>query len=65
MGIDKAKYNELLMRTWKAIAYMDNPDVSMTDKEKWQPNFIKLLDEVNSMITEDMRPREILYGFDV
>jgi hypothetical protein len=53
------------MRAWKAVYFMDNLTVNMADKEKWLPEFKKLLDEINSMITEDFTDNEILYGFQI
>jgi hypothetical protein len=63
--VDKQKYNDLLMRAWKAVYFMDNLTVNMADKEKWLPEFKKLLDEINSMITGDFTDNEILYGFQI
>jgi hypothetical protein len=60
----KQKYNDLLMRVWKAVFFMDGP-APMADKEKWLPEFQRLLDEINSMVTADMTPNEILGGYQI
>lgn len=63
---DKAKYNELLQRVLKGTMFLDGK-APMTDKQKWQPEYIKLLQEINLMIAEfiaegEKLTRDIILG---
>lgn len=45
MSVLVQKYNDLLIRYDKAAAYMDS-DASDVDKDKWEPEFQKILAEL-------------------
>lgn len=65
----KAQYNHVLGLIYKGSAYMDNPSVSNTDKDKAGPKFLKLIDAANKVLNElekvEVRytDKEILEGF--
>jgi hypothetical protein len=65
----KQQYNTLLMRQYKGQVYLD--DTSKPDREKWLPEYQKVVEELNGILSELQRlgvtvtEREVLGGFDV
>ncbi|MFT9496762.1 hypothetical protein [Anaerosolibacter sp.] len=41
----KEKYQECLKRYHKACAYMDDPSIPMEKKEKYMPEFLKVIED--------------------
>lgn len=66
----KQKYNELLQRVLKGTMFLDSK-APETEKEKWQGEYIKLLQEINLMVAEFIASGErmtkdiILGGFQI
>ena len=61
------EYNQLLARHNKAVAFLGS-NAPEPDKDKWMPEFIKIVRQCNKVITEihKVRPvtdKEILNGF--
>lgn len=48
----KNLYNRLLVRVRKGGEYLDNPSISMDDKEKAVQHFIKLTREASKILNE-------------
>jgi hypothetical protein len=46
----KKKYNDLLLRHEKACMYLDNTAVPVFQKDKWLPEFQKLIHEMDYII---------------
>lgn len=42
------RFNKVYARFEKGSVYMDGP-ASLEDKEKWQPEFLKLINELNDL----------------
>ena len=65
----KIAYNKLVLRHKKAEAYLNNNDIPMADREKYLPEFRKLLNNINKAIEDfnangiEMTADEILEGF--
>ena len=65
----KDQYNKLLLRHENAVMYLDNTKVPAMQKEKWLPEFEKLIEEMNWIIcvleADGYVPttQEILNGF--
>lgn len=48
----KQEYNALLMRQYKAVAYLDDDNNSAADREKWIPTYKKIIEELWVIICE-------------
>ena len=46
----KQKYNDLLIRHFKAVLLLDNAEVANIEREKWIPNYKKVIDEMTYII---------------
>ena len=46
------KLNELLKRHEKAVQYLDNMNIAAERKEKWLPEYEKLVQELNQLWDE-------------
>lgn len=52
---DKAAYNKLLKRFDKAVKWFNDPATSEADKDKFEPEFLKIIDELAAMAEEFIR----------
>jgi hypothetical protein len=48
----KRAYNDTLNRIMKATPLMDDPNIPDEKKDKWEPEFLRLKQEINSLVTE-------------
>ena len=65
MNLALSEYNQLLTRHNKAVSFLDS---NAPEKDKWMPEFIKIVKQCNKVIAEihKVRPvtdKEILNGF--
>lgn len=68
----KQEYNSLLLREAKAEIYLEDESIPVTEREKWQPEYKKIVDRLNELITQieaeigrKLTQSEIQGGFDV
>jgi hypothetical protein len=64
----KAEFNKLLKRFDKAVTWFDNPKVAEAEKDKYEPEFKKIIHDLAVMVEEfrkqgPMTREEILFGF--
>ena len=65
----KNEYNSVLPRMNKAMVYMDNPEVSDTEKDKYVPAFKTIERKLDGLIADIkqagyvMTPDDIINGF--
>jgi hypothetical protein len=66
----KNRYNEVLSREKKAVAFFDNPSESIEKKEKWLPKYHEITRQLSRMMNAyeaitgtEMKDDEILNGF--
>ena len=65
----KLQYNKLLLRHDKACIYLENDKVPALQRQNWLPEFEKVIEEMNYIISileaagECVSTQEILNGF--
>ncbi len=65
----KEKYNQLLAREKKAESYLMNEKVPLEEREKWLPEYLRIVQQLGQMIYEykqggnDITVDEQLNGF--
>jgi len=61
----KQQYNKLLERYQKGEAYVDGPDISHQELEKWMPEFLKIVKDLNLLLHKigEHTPDEAINGF--
>lgn len=66
----KNRYNAVLSREKKAVAFFDNPSESMDKKERWLPKYHEITRELSKMMKvyeiitgTEMNDDEVLNGF--
>ena len=63
---EKVAYNEMVKRFHKGCDYMDNPNEPQEDKEKWWPQFDKLMADMNMIAKEfKLTEEEMLNGIKI
>ena len=63
----KLLYNKTLERFSKAEAYMDNKDVPEKERDRWEPEFLKIVEQLNLLLIRigEHTPEESVNGFKV
>lgn len=63
----KLQYNKVLERYSKAEAYMDNDSIPSVDRERWAPEFIKIIDQLNNVLNRigEHTSEEAIHGFKI
>ena len=63
----KIQYNKALERLNKAEAYMDNKDVPEKERDRWEPEFLKIVEQLNLLLIRigEHTPEESVNGFKV
>jgi flagellin-specific chaperone FliS len=63
----KLQYNKVLARCDKAIEYMDNKDIPEKERDRWEPQFLKILEELNFLLKRigEHTPDEVTNGFKI
>lgn len=59
----KQRYNEYLLRHCKAEIYLNNNNISVSDREKWLPEYRDIVNQLN-FILSILDEAEIKYNFD-
>lgn len=63
----KLQYNKTLERFNKAESYMDNKSIPEKDRDRWEPEFIKIMQQLNLLLVRigEHTPDEVCNGFKV
>jgi len=67
--MSKENYNQLLERCQKATEWLNTPERTEEEKEKYLPAFQQILNQINILIMDfeskglEMTRKQILYGF--
>ncbi len=46
------EYNQLLDRQRKGAQYLDNNSIPLEDREKWKPEYAKILNRLSKLYTQ-------------
>ncbi len=46
------EYNQLLDRQRKGAQYLDNPKIPLAEREKWKPEYAKILKRLSELYTQ-------------
>lgn len=65
MNSYEQQYNKLLERYRKGEAYVDGPDISPQELERWMPEFLKIIKDLNLLLYKigEHTPDEAINGF--
>jgi hypothetical protein len=56
LSVLEQEYDQLLKRFYKAVEYLDNKEIPLEERKKWLPEYRKILDKLNELVTQ-MRKR--------
>jgi hypothetical protein len=48
----KREYNKTILRHWKAAVYLEDHEVPIPEREKWLPEYRKILDQLQTLLNQ-------------